>query len=208
MDNSTSSTEERILEAAKKVFHCKGFEGTRMQEIADEAGVNKSLVHYYFRNKENIFQAVFEDAFTNLIAKVNEIFFSDLGFTAKIEVFLNYYITFLSKNSYLPLFILNGLNEKPEQMRRIMEKNHLSPEVLMEKIRFQVKEELNLEIDPLHLYINILALSVFPVVARPLIQTIFGYTDEQLRKFYLERKTVVPEFILNALKGYETDLFI
>jgi TetR/AcrR family transcriptional regulator len=205
MGNTVSSTEERILEAAKKVFHCKGYDGARMQEIADEAGVNKSLVHYYYRNKDNIFQAVFEDAFTRLIARLNEIFFSELTFTDKIETFIGYYITFLSQNSYLPLFILNGLYEKPEQLKKMLEKVQLSPELLLEKMRKQAKEELNLDIEPFHIYINILALSIFPVVARPLIQTIFGLSNEQMTLFYEERKTVVPEFILNALKSYEKE---
>ena len=205
MENAASSTEERILEAAKKVFHTKGYDGARMQEIADEAGVNKSLVHYYFRNKENIFQAVFEDAFSKLIARLNEIFFSDLAFSVKIETFIGYYVTFLSQNAYLPLFILNGLYEKPDQIRKIMEKNQLSPVLLMDQIRKQVKDELNLDTDPMHIYINILSLSIFPVIAKPLLQTIFGFSNEQLTRFYEERKTVVPEFILNALKGYENE---
>jgi AcrR family transcriptional regulator len=205
MANSITTTEERILDAAKKVFHIKGFDGARMQEIADVAGVNKSLVHYYFRSKDKIFQAVFEDAFSKLIARLNEIFISELSFQVKIETFLSYYITFLSQNSYLPLFILNGLYEKPEQITKILEKHRLSPDQLMSKIRMQVKDELNLDIDPIHIYINILSLIVFPVIARPLIQTILGYSDDQLSTFYQERKNVVPDFILNALKGYETN---
>jgi len=205
MENSRSTTEERILEAAKKVFHHKGYDGARMQEIADEAGVNKSLVHYYYRNKDNLFKAVFEDAFSSLIAKLNEIFFSELPFKAKIETFIGYYVIFLSQNSYLPLFILNGLYKEPEQIRTMLAKNQLFPERLIGQIKKQIKNELNLEIDPFHIFINILALSVFPVVAKPLIQNIFGYSNEQLAQFYLERKTVVPEFILNALKGYENN---
>jgi AcrR family transcriptional regulator len=205
MENSTSTTEERILEAAKKVFHCKGFDGARMQEIADEAGVNKSLVHYYYRNKDNIFQAVFEDAFSKLITKLNEIFYSDLDFKSKITIFVSYYVSFLSENSYIPLFILNGLYEKPDMIKAMLKKKNFAPEKLMEQIRKQVKEELHLEIDPFHLYINILALSIFPVIAKPLIQTIFGYSNDQLKQFNEERKTVVPDFILNALKGYENE---
>ena len=200
-----STTEERILEAAKKVFHCKGYDGARMQEIADEAGVNKSLVHYYYRNKDNLFQAVFEDAFSSLIGKLNEIFFSDLPFTTKIETFIGYYITFLSQNSYLPLFILNGLYAQPDQIKVMLLKSHLSPERLMDQIRKQIREELGLEVDPFHVLINILALSIFPVIAKPLIETIFGFSKEQLDQFYEERKKVVPEFILNALKSYENE---
>ena len=199
------TTEKRILEAAKKVFHSKGFDGARMQEIANEAGVNKSLVHYYFRNKDNLFNAVFEDAFSKLLAKLNETFFSDLTFASKIEIFLNYYIDFLSQNSYLPLFILNCLYEKPGQIKAMLEKMNISTDRLTEVIRRQVREEFNLEIDPFHIFINILSLSIFPVLAKPLIMTIFGYSKEQLNQFYDERRTIVPEFILNALKGYENN---
>jgi TetR/AcrR family transcriptional regulator len=203
MENPISTTEERILEAAKKVFHCKGYDGARMQEIADEAGVNKSLVHYYFRNKDNIYQAVFEDAFSKLIARVNEIFLSDLPFTMKIENFIGHYTSFLSQNSYVPLFIVNAMYQKPEQIKNIIGKCQFSPARLMDQIRRQIKEELNLDIDPFHVYINILALCIFPVIARPLIQNIFGFSNEQLDQYYIERRTVVPEFIINALKGYE-----
>ena len=203
MEAPVFNTEERILEAAKKVFLRKGYDGARMQEIADEAGVNKSLVHYYYRNKDTIFQSVFENAFVGLMAKVNEIFLSELSLTSKIETFLNYYISFLSQNSYLPLFILNGLYKKPEQIIKMIEKNQVSTDHLMEKMATQVKEELNIDIDPFHLFINILSISIFPVVGRPLIQTIFGISNEQFDQFYDDRKKVVPEFILNALKGYE-----
>ena len=142
MDKLIPTTEERIMEAAKKVFHCKGFDGARMQEIADEAGVNKSLVHYYFRNKDNLFNAVFEDAFGKLLAKLNEIFLSDIPIATKIETFVTYYITFLSRNSYLPLFILNCLSEKPERIKSIMTRKQLSPDLMLARIREQVRSEL------------------------------------------------------------------
>jgi AcrR family transcriptional regulator len=205
MEKTDPTTEQRILSAAKKVFHSKGYDGARMQEIANEAGVNKSLVHYYFRSKDNIFQAVFEDAFGILLQKINEIFMSDLALVKKIELFVGYYIVFLSRNSYLPLFILNGLYEKPEVIKKLLKKNQLSPEHLMETIRRQVRGEMNLDIDPYHLYINILALCIFPVVAKPLLQAVFGFSTEMMNNFYDEREKLVPEFIFNALKGYENN---
>jgi hypothetical protein len=88
-------------------------------------------------------------------------------------------------------------------MQAILKKNQFSPELLLNQMRKQLKEELNLDIDPFHIYINILALSIFPVIAKPLIQSIFGFTDEQLDQFYAERSSTVPGFIINALKGYE-----
>jgi len=203
MNATEVSTELRILEAAKRVFHHKGYDGARMQEIADEAGVNKSLVHYYYRNKDNIFKAVFEDAFSKLMTKLNEIFLSELPFKLKIETFVAYYISFLAENSYLPLFILNEIYKNPEQLKQLIEKQPLNPQALMDKVRNEMKDELNIDIDPFHIYINILALSIFPVIARPIIQIIFGYSPAQLEQFYSERQKLVPEFIINAIKGYE-----
>ena len=55
MTSKDKNTELKILKAAKEVFIIKGFEGSRMQEIADTAGINKSLLHYYFRTKDNLF---------------------------------------------------------------------------------------------------------------------------------------------------------
>jgi AcrR family transcriptional regulator len=198
------NTDERILEAAKKIFHARGFEGARMQVIADEAGVNKALLHYYFRNKETLFKGVFEDAFTKLLARINEIFYSDKPILIKIETFLDYYLEFLSQNSFLPVFILHALYTRPEQLKTLLEKKNLSPEKLMGQIRRQINDEMNVEIDPFHIYINILSLCIFPVLARPMIENIFTMTPEMTNKFYEERKKTLPEFILNALKGYET----
>lgn len=196
------STEERILLAAKNVFHKRGFDGTRMQEIADEAGINKALVHYYFRSKNNLFQAVFEDAFSTLLLRLNEIFFSEGTLQQKIEIFLNYYIDFLSQNSFLPMFILNGLYNKPDQLKTFMEKKSQFSQRLLAQIKTQLKTELDIDIDPLHLYINILSVVVFPIVARPLIQSVFGLSQMELATFYEERKKEVLIFIINGLKGY------
>lgn len=200
MVNKSIGTEESILNAAKLVFHRKGYEGTRMQEIADEAGINKSLLHYYFRNKENLFEAVFEAAFTSIMKRVFEIFSGDTPFEEKIQLFCDHYITFIQQNSYVPWFIINGLYEKPDQIRKIFSKLNFKPGYLLSSIGNQVKMDYKIEIDPIQLYINILSLSVFPVVAKPLIEEVFGLHGEDLDKFYEQRKTEVPEFVLNSLR--------
>ncbi|HEX2898201.1 MAG TPA: helix-turn-helix domain-containing protein, partial [Bacteroidia bacterium] len=57
------NTEFRILEAARHIFQQKGFDGARMQEIADTAQINKGLLHYYFKSKDALFHKVFGIAF-------------------------------------------------------------------------------------------------------------------------------------------------
>ncbi|MCK9422253.1 MAG: TetR/AcrR family transcriptional regulator [Bacteroidales bacterium] len=203
MDTTVQSTEDRIHEAARKVFHQKGFNGARMQEIADLAGINKALLHYYFRNKESLFEKVFNETFSQIVSNMTKIFLSEMALMSKIEIFVNFYINFISQHSYVVPFIINALYEKPEQLREIITRQNVSPELLLEQIRKQLKEEMGLDIDPLHIYVNILGLTIFPVVAKPLIQSIFAISDERMVVFFEQRKTIVPTFISNALKGYE-----
>ena len=200
---SPQNTEEKILDAARQVFHQKGFNGTRMQEIANLAGINKALLHYYFRNKESLFEKVFNETFAQITSKMKEIFLSDLALLPKIENFVHFYIHFISHHSYVVHFIINAMYEKPEQLREIIVKQNILPELFLEKIRKQLKEEIGLEIDPLHIYVNILALAIFPVVAKPLLQSIFSLSDDRMAQFFEERKQIVPTFISNALQGYE-----
>jgi len=205
MVNPQQGTEEKILEAAKKVFHRKGYEGARMQEIADEAGINKALLHYYFRSKEKLFEAVFKDAFSQIMGRAKEVFMSDKPLKEKIRTFLTHYIDVLTENSYIPWFILNGMYERPDQLKTIFEKADLNPPTLMEHLRSQIKTEYNTDINPLHIWLNILSLSIFPVVAKPLIREIFQMPEEVYNQILEERKEIVPQFIANALKAYEKD---
>jgi AcrR family transcriptional regulator len=204
MDN-IQHTEDKILDAARQVFHQKGFNGARMQEIADLAGINKALLHYYFRNKESLFKKIFNETFAQIASKITEIFLSEMTLMSKIEIFVNFYLNFISRHSYIVQFVINALLDKPDQLREIILKQNPSPELLLDQMKNQLKEEMGLDIDPLHIYVNILGLVIFPVVAKPLIQSIFAIPDDRMAAFFEQRKKIVPIFIANALKGYEKD---
>ncbi|MFH1296943.1 MAG: TetR/AcrR family transcriptional regulator [Bacteroidota bacterium] len=171
--------------------------------MADEAGINKALLHYYFRSKENLFEAVFQDAFSKIMGRVKEIFFSDMPLMEKIQAFLTNYLDMITENSYIPWFILNGFYERPEQLKAIFEKTEINPAQLMEHLRSQIKKEYQLDMEPFHIWLNVLSLSIFPVVAKPMIREIFQLSEETYSQILKERKQVVPQFFINALKSYE-----
>ncbi len=100
-----TSTESGILNAAKRIFQQKGMDGARMQEIADEAGINKALLHYYYRSKQLLFEAVFKSAFLLLAPQLNKVLNDDSSLFDKIKNFTNNYISFVIKHPYLPNFI-------------------------------------------------------------------------------------------------------
>jgi TetR/AcrR family transcriptional regulator len=197
------NTEAKILAAAREVFHKRGFDGARMQEIADLAGINKALVHYYFRNKENLFAEVFSEAVSTMVGTVSSILMGPGSMEQKLEQFYDYHITFLQENSYLPWFILNGLYEKPDQIRQLMSRN-FQPEKMLQRIIDHLKDE-GIEVeDPLQLFANILSLSIFPVVAKPLLSHFFNLTDAEMDLFYNKRKKELPGFVVNGMKIKKT----
>jgi len=200
MVKKTLNTEERILEAAKKVFHRKGFEGARMQEIADEACINKALLHYYFRTKENLFDAVFKAAFREIFAKLFTAVGSDVPLDEKLTNLIGEYIGFLQKNSYIPGFILAELNQNPEKIIEVFKSAPVSPAMLFVRLKKSLSDEKLKKTDVRELFINILALCIFPIVARPMLQHIFEFTDEEFDQFIEQRKKNLPLFIMNAIR--------
>src|SRR3712207_2537327 len=101
------NTEQRILQAAKTVFMHRGMAGARMQDIADEAGINKAMLHYYFRSKEKLFEVIFREAIGKFLPKINATIALDCSLFEKIHIFCREYITVLMENPYIPLFIIN-----------------------------------------------------------------------------------------------------
>jgi AcrR family transcriptional regulator len=200
MANKTQNTEEKILEAAKTVFHRKGFEGARMQEIADEAGINKALLHYYFRTKENLFDAVFKAAFGEIFAKLFMTVDADVPLDKKLKNLISEYIGFLQKNSYIPGFILAEMNQNPEKIIDVFKSAPVSPSMLFERMKDFINDGELEKTDVRELFINILALCIFPVVARPMLQNIFDFSDEQYDQFIEKRKKTLPHLIMNTIR--------
>lgn len=196
-----SSTEEKILKAAKHIFENKGMAGARMQEIADKAKINKSLLHYYYRSKQLLFEAVFTIAFNKIAPKIKDILNSDQPLFVKIQEFSKNYITFIIKHPYLPNFILQELNREPEFVKKLFS-NKLFPDI--QKFKNQITQEVkNGKIRPIdaeQLFINILALNIFPFIGAPLIKGFINASDSDYNTILEKRKTDVADFIINAIK--------
>lgn len=195
-----STPENNILNAAKGIFQRKGMAAARMQEIADEAGINKSMLHYYYRSKQLLFEAVFKSAFSTLAPQLNEIINADNSLFDKIINFTQNYITFIVKHPYLPNFIIQELNRNPEFARKLFSEKMPNIDKFRKQIENDVKNGLIKPIKAEQLFINILALNVFPFVGAPLIKGFLNIDDKDFLKLMHERKIEVSDFIINAIK--------
>ena len=197
------TTEQQILDAAKAVFQTKGMEGARMQEIADAAGINKAMLHYYYRSKEMLFEAVFKSAFLLLAPQLNAILNDDSSVEEKIRNFTFNYITFMSKHPYLPNFIFQELNRKEDFILKLKE-NTGFPNLT----KFQIKVEQEIKqgiLNPIatdQLFVNIIALNIFPFLGKPLIKAFAEKDDQAFKEFVEIRKTEVANFIINSIKRH------
>jgi AcrR family transcriptional regulator len=193
--------ERRILAAAHEVFLRRGTAGARMQEIADEAGVNKALLHYYFRNKERLAQAVFEEAAVEMFGFVFQLLRSPAAVEEKVRAVVAAEVEFLMARPYLPGYILSELHHNPERITRIVGTVGTPP---LEVLRSQLEEGARAgrlrRIGVEEFVIDLVSLTVFPFAGRAMIEALLGMDEERFRAFLEARKRGIPDLILNALR--------
>jgi len=195
------SAEQKILDAAKQVFMESGLDGARMQDIADKAGINKALLHYYFRSKDKLFERIFIEEAQKFMPKVTTIMLSELTLFEKIEKFMGEYIDTLIQNPMLANFILNEIHRNPKEMMTKIWGNTRPPiEKVEEHVAKLVKKG---EIKPIkgyELMVNMVSLCIFPFLARPMVQWITKTNDAEFIKMMQQRKKTVVQFVIDSIK--------
>ena len=195
------TTEEKIFNAARTVFQKKGFAGARMQEIADEAGINKAMLHYCFKNKQLLFEAVFKNAFSQLAPQINEIFNSQDSVFEKITKFTRSYISFVIHNPYLPQFVIQEMNNNPEFVMSFMKnENRPNPSLLIAQIEKEMADGIIKPLNPKQLLMDIFSMTVFPFAAQTMVKGMFEISDAEFNAMMEERKTIIAEQIINSIK--------
>ena len=196
-----ATTEQQILDAAKDVFQLKGMDGARMQEIADVAGINKAMLHYYYRSKQLLFEAVFKNAFSLLAPQLNIILNDDSSIEVKIRSFTSSYTTFMMKHPYLPNFIINELNRNENFIQKINQNNGFPKlDKFKARVDLEISQGILNPIDAEQLFVNILALNIFPFLGKPLVKAFTDKDEKSYKAFVENRKTEVADFIINSIK--------
>ena len=196
------NTENQILNAAKKVFQTKGMDGARMQEIADAAKINKAMLHYYYRSKQLLFEAVFKNAFALLAPQLNAVLNDDSSIEDKVRNFTSNYISFIIKHPYLPSFIIQELNRNPEFILKLKDqKGFTSIDKFKKQVALEIEKGILKPIKGEQLFINILALNIFPFVASPLVKAFANINNKEFKQLMNDRKTEVANFIINSIKA-------
>jgi TetR/AcrR family transcriptional regulator len=194
------NTEQKIFEAATDLFLEKGVDRTSVRDIASKAGINLALMNYYFRSKENLFDAIF----TNLVKKntkeLIKILDSDLELPEKIRQYVGTYIDILLKNPLLVSFfmaILHRSREKITEMEVIS--NLYGREKFTQQIIDEGKNGRIRKTDPSHFFVDMISMITFPFAIRPMIMDKNHMTDEQFIEFIEQRKEHITNMLLQSI---------
>ncbi len=202
---SPEDAEARILDAADAVFVRRGTDGARMQEIADEAGVNKALLHYYYRTKELLSAAVFERAASAFIPAIFQIMASDAELEEKIDHFVATYLDQLSRRPYLPGYIIGELTHHPQRLVGLFSKvTGGAARRVLRKLGQQIDERVEAgTMAPMkaeQFLITLLGSCIFPFAARPIVMAVLDLDPKGFERFIEQRKRELPSFLKRAMQ--------
>lgn len=191
------TTEQKIIEAAKSVFTKKGYAATRTRDIAVEAGLNLALLNYYFRSKENLFRIIIEDKFKQLFGIITPILIDEnVTLEEKIKTLVNHYTDLLLENEDLPIFVLNELKSNAKLMEHILQNvSSLTKNVIEAQL-----QEKDYTLSTPNFIVNVISLSLFPFVTKPLFISAGLLTEENFNDFVIERKKQIPIWMMQILK--------
>jgi len=192
MGAEEAQTEKLIKEKAKILFFQKGFLNATTQEIADEAGVNRALIHYYFRSRELMLEALLDETLQEKRDRVRSVLTSDLPFREKIANYIDTIVDYGLKYPYLDNFIISETARRPEKVKLFCAKDRFrSSDLIREALEQEIRKGIIAPISAEHFMVNLISLCNYPLLAKSVIQTIHGLTDTAYRKFLLERKRII-----------------
>lgn len=192
MSVDSAQTEELIKEKAKRVFFQKGLLNATTQETADEAGVNRALIHYYFRSREHMLQILLDETIQEKRDRVRTCLSAPAPFHIRIANYINVLVDLGLKYPYLENFIIHETARNPERSREICSRDRVkTSDLLRDDLQKEIEAGRLAPISAEHFMINLSALTNYPLLAKGILQTIHGMSDSAYRKFLVERKRVI-----------------
>ena len=195
--NADQSTEEKIKEAARKVFTKKGFAATRTRDIAEAAGINLALLNYYFRSKEKLFELIMIEKLRKFFGFIAPIIIDDTtSLETKLELLASNYVDMLLTNPDLPFFIIGEVRNNPDLISNIIpKKDFLKNSDFIKQVKEKKPDQ-----DPFQFLLSLLAMCIFPFVMKPVFQKLTDTEDQKFRQMMTERKKLIPIWCKAILK--------
>jgi len=203
--NHGKDVEEKILDAAFSIFLQKGKAGTKMQEIADKAGVNKALLHYYFRSKDNLYRTVVKQVVEKFILSLIKDLDLSLSFKEILKDFIFNHIGFIRENKQVLQFFMGEMwMNSTEVMHKFQEAMKIQDKsafvIIMNRIEKAIEDKEIKEGDPFNLLVNILSLDIFFFVLSPMFFLMADYDEGKQEQIVQSREEEVFNFVWESIR--------
>lgn len=201
-----SSPEERILTAAAEEFAANGFFGARTQAIADAAGVNKAMLHYYFRSKENLYGHVIAGALSRILNQVGQAWLSQDSVESRLEKVVDAYMDNYERNPGFLKIILREFVDGGERFRKVFrDRKDLGPlasGVTLPQIMDRIGSELGLSLaQTTHLIVNVVGMCAISFVSPLLLEALGHFKVADLNLYLKDRRAAVKSMTLAYVKN-------
>jgi AcrR family transcriptional regulator len=194
--------ESKILDAATTVFIQKGLAGASMQDIADEARLSRTSLHYYYRNKDKLFDIVFEQVVNAFATQLGDIMNADLPLEEKLKKFVAGYMDFMLENPGFVSFMIHDMNANPERLVKLILSRGFDLENLRKQIIAEMKNDHHNEFDIAQFWASMIGMCILPFVFKPMVTKFFlDESEEHFRLFINDRKQHILDFLLKYIQN-------
>lgn len=190
-----TGAEQLIKDTAKRIFFAEGKMNATTQDIADAAGVTRTLVNYYYRSKEALFKQVFDESMHDMGRRMDEVLAANVPFQKKIENFIDLFYTQLSVYPYQEAFMISEINSHGFNLPHKQRSPVLND--FLKEIQTQMDLGVVRKMKPVNFLLNLFALMTYPILTRPLFKIVFEFSDQQYDKMVKSRKKMIIDMLFN-----------
>ncbi|PST84940.1 TetR/AcrR family transcriptional regulator [Pedobacter yulinensis] len=186
------ATEELIKQTAKDIFFRQGNLHATTQEIADAAGVNRTLLNYYFGSRDLLFEQVYNEAVESKRSQLDEALAAKLPFREKIERFIEVYLREVRQYPFKESFLITEISNKDFMQHKKKNANLIA---FLDEIAAEMEKGTIMRMDPMHFLVNLFSMLSYPVIMGPLYRRLFDLSNTKYERFIDERKDVILKSI-------------
>lgn len=198
-----TDTEQKILRAASEIFLEKGHDGARMQEIADKAGINKALLHYYFRSKQKLFRTIFKKELQTMLVSIFSLISPADNFKEFLNKFIPGYLENVSSRKNIMRFILWELDKSPKEVAEwfleVFQDRGFPGNPILLRVEKAIKDGEIRPVDPTNFLLSLLGMCVFPFVAEPMLKHLIPGFSTDTPNFLKKRTEAIIDLIYSEL---------
>lgn len=190
-------TEKTIRIAARKLFFVDGKINATTQEIADAAGVNRTLINYYFRSRDELFKQVYQEARNEIVGRIEIAFQEQLPIREKIENIIDVFGDYIVNEPYTELFLITEINNFQETIPIEKTPSKAKIEDFLGEIQQGIDDGIIRQTEPLNFIINLFALITHPMLLKPLYLEIYNMTEQTFSNLIEQRKQRIISLLFN-----------